>query len=414
MSVAPSPPDHARLYERYDRYLAVLPYVLLGLSLVLSQVVDDPAPQRRWQAVALSVVAAIWVFVTFTLPRRRGTASANRMTLYFAGLVVLWLFMMPIHGVFFVFVITGFFHAHLLERGVVTLAGVTVTSLIVNQGIVSGPDPTGTDITVYVVVVLVQAGAIGGGMVVAQRVEYMDRERLRTMRELEAALAENAGLHRQLLTQAREAGALDERQRMAREIHDTVAQGLTGIIAQLQAADNLADDPQARRRHLDTAAELARSSLTEARRSVQAIGPPVLEETRLPEAVRDVATRWSNVTNTAVVVTVTGDDRPMHPEIEVTLLRTVQEGLANVGKHARAGRVGITLTYMEDVVTLDIRDDGVGFTPGAAPREDGGYGLTAMRQRITRLAGELSVESEPGAGTAISANLPAIPQVTTP
>jgi signal transduction histidine kinase len=108
-------------------------------------------------------------------------------------------------------------------------------------------------------------------------------------RRLEATLAENAGLQQQLLTQVREAGVLDERQRMAREIHDTLAQGLTGIITQLQAAEHASDDPAGWRRHFDAATRLARDSLSEARRSVQALCPEPLETARLSDAVADVA-----------------------------------------------------------------------------------------------------------------------------
>ena len=102
-------------------------------------------------------------------------------------------------------------------------------------------------------------------------------ERREALARLEAALEENAGLHAQLLTQAREAGVLDERQRMAREIHDTIAQGLTGIITQLEAADQARDRPADRDRHLENAERLARESLTEARRSVEASMPGALE-----------------------------------------------------------------------------------------------------------------------------------------
>ena len=103
-------------------------------------------------------------------------------------------------------------------------------------------------------------------------------------------------------------------------------------------------------------------------------------------------------------VTVTGDTRIMRPEAEVALLRTAQEGLANVGKHAPgATRVGITLSYMDRETALDIRDDGPGFDLGRA----GGYGLIAMRQRIEALSGTLQIESEVGGGTGISACLPA-------
>ena len=129
------------------------------------------------------------------------------------------------------------------------------------------------------------------------------------------------------------------------------------------------------------------------------------------EALAEIVDRWSAINGLPAELTVTGSARPLHPEIEVTLLRTAQEALANAAKHAAASRVALTLSYMEDVVTLDVRDDGVGFdpVPAAAPTANGGFGLTAMRQRIGRLAGALEIESEPGAGTAISASVPAIP-----
>jgi len=158
------------------------------------------------------------------------------------------------------------------------------------------------------------------------------------------------------------------------------------------------------------AKNLARDSLTEARRTVHAVQPEVLAEARLPEAISDVTRRWSQVHRIDAVLTTTGDPRPMHADVEVTLLRAAQEALANVAKHARASRVGLTLSYMEDLVTLDVRDDGVGFEPGARRADGaGGFGLTGMRQRVQRLAGRLEIESEPGGGTAISATVPAIP-----
>ena len=181
---------------------------------------------------------------------------------------------------------------------------------------------------------------------------------------LEATLAENAGLHEQLLTQAREAGILDERQRMAGEIHDTLAQGLTGIITQLQAAEQASGDPAGWHRHVAAATRLARESLSEARRSVQALRPEPLERARLSDALTGVAERWSALHGIAVQVTTTGTARPVSPDVEFALLRAAQEALANVGKHARATRVGLTLSYMDHEVALDVRDDGQGFDPG--------------------------------------------------
>jgi signal transduction histidine kinase len=223
---------------------------------------------------------------------------------------------------------------------------------------------------------------------------------------LEAALAENAGLHAQLLTRAREAGVLDERQRMAREIHDTLAQGLTGIVTQLQAADR--EDGPDRDRRLLQVRTLARDSLSEARRAVQALRPEPLAGSRLPEALSDLAARVAEASGVAVSAETTGEVRPLLPEVEVTLYRVAQEALANAEKHAKASRIGLTLSYSDDVVLLDVVDDGVGFRPG--DRGDGtGFGLEAMRHRVQRVAGTLSVESTPGDGTAVSAQVPALP-----
>lgn len=208
--------------------------------------------------------------------------------------------------------------------------------------------------------------------------------------ERERVLAENA--------------VLSERQRMAREIHDTLAQGLTGIISQLGAAEHAGDDPDAWRRHVAAAAGLARESLTEARRSVHALRPEQLRTERLGEALAGVAGRWSALHEIPAQVTITGTVRTLRPEVEVALLRAAQEALANVAKHARASRVDVTLSYLDQEVALDVRDDGSGFDPS---RRHLGFGLVAMRQRIEDLSGMLQVESEPGAGTGICAQVPA-------
>jgi signal transduction histidine kinase len=224
-------------------------------------------------------------------------------------------------------------------------------------------------------------------------------------RRLEATIAENEELHQKLLIQAREAGILEERRRMAREIHDTIAQGLTGIVTQLQAAEQAAADQAGWRRHVTAATQLARESLSEARRSVEALRPESLEGSRLSEALAGVAERWSALNGTPVQVTTTGTVRPIQPEAEFALLRAAQEALANVARHARATRVGLTISYMENEVAMDVRDDGVGFDPALSGH---GFGLVAMRQRIAALSGTLQVESEPGGGTAISACVPTV------
>jgi signal transduction histidine kinase len=257
------------------------------------------------------------------------------------------------------------------------------------------------------------ASAIG----LSARISDQNNQRKAMIAQLEetgaklAALAEeNANLQARLLTSAREAGVLGERQRMAREIHDTVAQGLTGILTQLEVADSVIDDVPAARARLNTVRTLARESLNEVRRSLQGMRPASLDEAQLAAALHDLAANWSRATGKPASVEVTGDPQPLHTEVEITLLRVAQEALTNVGKHASATRVGLTLSYMEDVVVLDIRDDGSGFTPEATgPSDAGGFGLIGMRQRVIRLAGAFEIETAPGQGTGISATVPAIP-----
>ena len=250
------------------------------------------------------------------------------------------------------------------------------------------------------------------------RSDKQDHERRQALADLNeangrlvATIAENEDLHRQLIAQAREAGVAEERRRMAREIHDTLAQGLTGIVTQLQAAEQAASrppgDPAGWRRHVAAATQLARDSLSEARRSVDALRPEPLERCRLSEALADVAERWAALNGIPVQALTTGTARPIRPEIEFALLRAAQEALANVARHAHATRVGLTVSYMENEVALDVRDDGVGFDPATLP-DNGGFGLIAMRQRIADLSGTLEVESEPGGGTAISTCIPTV------
>ncbi|NYV78664.1 sensor histidine kinase, partial [Streptomyces sp. UH6] len=226
---------------------------------------------------------------------------------------------------------------------------------------------------------------------------------------LRRALDENAALHTQLLLQAREAGIADERRRLAAEIHDTLAQGLTGIIAQLQVVAST-DDPAVARRHADRAADLARHSLGEARRSVQNLAPAGLAEDGLPQALRKTVDGWSERQGLRAEFTLTGEPEQLHGEVAATLLRILQEALSNVARHASASRVGVTLSFMGDEVTLDVRDDGRGFDPAALPprTRNGGFGLDGMRARAERIAGSVVVESEAGQGTAVSTRVPLV------
>ncbi|MQY02897.1 sensor histidine kinase [Actinomadura macrotermitis] len=199
-----------------------------------------------------------------------------------------------------------------------------------------------------------------------------------------------------------EAGVLAERERLAREIHDTLAQGLTSMGMLLQAADReWGSDPAAARGHVRRAAGTAAENLEEARRFVRALAPPGLAAGSLPAALRAVAE------GAGADLRVDGAEYPTGARAEEALLRVAQGALANAREHAGAARVVLTLSYLDDAVTLDIADDGAGFDP-AAPRPGAGrgYGLRAMRDRLAEAGGRLVVESAPGEGTVVAATIP--------
>jgi signal transduction histidine kinase len=353
---------------RVEAAVPVLPYVLLAFSAFAGTVIDDRKP---WlPTLVLSLAALVWLLARRRLP----------VALFVVGFLALNAALVarsPIYG-FFVF--AGYL---LLDD----LPGWwKVPPLIVTATLAGFSQSGGWPIAEPgVLAALAVVNILIAGLMFA--FTLVGEERARQRQEME-----------------REAGVLQERQRLAREIHDTLAQGLTGIVAQLEAAAQARKSGTDDTGYLEAAAQLARDNLKEARRSVRAIGPGELEGARLPDALAQVTEGWTARTNVPVAFTTTGDARSLHPEVEVALLRAAQEALANVAKHADASRVGLTLSYMEDLVTLDVRDDGVGFEPTRR-----GFGLTGMLQRVRGVGGELAVESTPGEGTAISASVPAVP-----
>lgn len=397
-------------WERWSETLVDgLPYLTLTISTIVSLFQPEQTVLARVETTAWAALAATWVFFMYTRTPTPRHLHSTRMRVYFGGLLACAAVLLVRQPIFFVFTVTGFFHASLLRPWPLLVLGIAATSMLLNTIITGFPWPTIEGWSIYVAIIVMQTLSIAFGTTLSVKLSEVSEQRRHLVRTLEAALEENAGLHAQLLTQAREAGVLDERQRMAREIHDTLAQGLTGIITQLEAVEQARDRPTDWQRHLGNAARLARESLAEARRSVAASRPEALERARLPEALAELAQHWSSMHGVPVDVTTIGEVLPLHPEIEVALLRTTQEALTNVVKHAHASRAGVTLSYMGDVVTLDVRDDGIGFVAhSGADRQAGGFGLTAMRQRVTRVAGALAIESEPGVGTVISVRVPSI------
>jgi len=415
--------------EREQRLLPVItvaPYVLLAILVAFTVIYKRSAGGSLLIDLVLCAAAAAWTLWMFTLhPAWR--VRPRVMAVFFTGFIVLMAVLVVRDPWFGFLVPAGYLFAFAVLRWPWQLAGVAAVAVVAGTAQTSSvTKTTALGLAVYVAVLAVNVLPLCGLAWLERNREQQNAQRRQALdevseanRRLEATLAENEGLHKQLVTQAREAGIADERARMAREIHDTLAQGLTGIITQLQAAEHADQDPAGWRRHVAAATRLARESLSEARRSVDALRPEPLETARLADALSGIAERWSALHGITAQVTTTGTARPMPPDAELALLRTAQEALANVARHAQATRVRLTLSYMEHEVALDVRDDGRGFDParlgdrvagnGAAATASSGFGLVAMRQRIEGLAGTLRVESEPGGGTAISACLPAAP-----
>ena len=396
------------------RILAGVGLAGLGICTIIAAALPHGDPAQWRLTLVFVAVNAGWILLIIPVfPRRHRRPWLP--ALFFLGLLVgAWVLGSRLET-FAAFTSVGYPMAFSLFSARWSIFGVTGAAVVaaVARG---GWGPDGVTPT-WVVVVSVVAPMLFAAWFVGVENDKRKRanaELAESNARLETALEENAGLHAQLLTQAREAGVLDERQRMAREIHDTLAQGLTGIVTQLQAADR-APSEASRERHLTQVHTLAKDSLTEARRAVQALRPEPLADSRLPEALADLARRVTDTSGVAVAAETSGEARPLLPELEVTLYRVAQEALANAEKHARASRIGVTLTYADDVVLLDVRDDGTGFTPGEPARGDGtGFGLQAMRQRVQRVAGTLAIESAPGEGTAVNVQVPAIPLVKDP
>jgi signal transduction histidine kinase len=402
----------------FSRIMGPLPYILLGVGTVLAMLSKEQTNDERLVTAGIATLTALWILVMYTLPPPSWTSRTVPMLVYVGGQTVLAAVLTDRQPMYFVFAVIGFVQAYEVLPPVFAFFSVMATSILVNLV------PAGLPVTVdwwvmAITVIALQSFMIGWFGYLGFRYNQQAEQRVKTMEQLETALAENAGLHAQLVTQAREAGIHDERQRMAREIHDTLAQGLTGIITQLQAADRVREQPQEWQRHMDQVKLLARESLAAARRSVAALGPRELEDSRLPDALADLAARWTQTSGVPVRMETIGEPRPILAEAEITLFRVTQEALANVAKHAEAEKVAVTLSYLEGEVMLDVRDNGRGFAVDALSRRaeaaDGsGFGLRSVRQRLKRVGGTLEIESAPGEGTALNASVPALAEELQP
>lgn len=209
---------------------------------------------------------------------------------------------------------------------------------------------------------------------------------------------------REIAELSEQQGAAAERERIAREMHDTLAQGFTSIVTLGHAVQGeLEADPATARRHVELMTETAQENLQESRRIIAALTPGRLAEATLGQALARVAARFEEETGLTVAFRVDGAARPAPAALEVVALRVFQEALANVRKHAGAASVEGELAYRPDVVALTVRDDGRGFD-ASAPRD--GFGIDGMRARVREAGGTFELTTAPGEGTRLSVVLP--------
>ena len=364
---------------------------------------DDDRKAPIWAVLLLTGILLLWHWGGLKLAYRKSDVLDNHAIFHFIviiGVIVLWFALVNMSPAYY-FTLFGLFgqvFRHLpLRYGVIAVLILT-GSIIYEQLADASATFSLTNPTIWVFL-FTALGAIILGVWITAIIGQSTRRR-QLIEQLEATQAELAAAERR-------AGILEERQRLARDIHDTLAQGFTSIVMHLEAADQaLPGDLDTLQKHLDRARETARTSLEEARRVVHALRPHSLDQRSLPDAIERTAVRWQEETGIPLTTTITGDPIPLHPDIEVTLLRATQEALANIRKHAQATAVQITLSYIDDVVVLDVQDNGVAFAGAAASPLSGGYGLQAMRERAEQCGGSVTVESEPGEGTTVVVSIP--------
>ncbi|MBT2481161.1 sensor histidine kinase [Streptomyces sp. ISL-94] len=407
---APAPaPSASRALTPVSKVLRLcLHALLLGLlGLAAGRAVADSAPRAGWVVAACAVLAAVYAGgVRAPAVHRSPRAGA----VWLAGLGAAWAALLAVSpdGLWIAFPLY-FLELHLLKLrwGVAAVAvtacaaigGFLAHSSAVTPGAFLGP---------------LLGGAVAVATVLGYQALYRESERRREL--IEELITTRA----ELAAAERSAGILAERERLAREIHDTLAQGLSSIQLLLRAAERSLSEGRpgggapagapsaAALAHIGRAREAAQENLAEARRFVRALTPPDLEHGSLAGALERLC---SGVPGPRVRFSLSGSPRVLPTPYEVALLRIAQSALANVVRHARAGRAEITLTFMDASVTLDIVDDGHGFDPssaasGASGSGGGGFGLPAMRSRAETLGGLFTVESAPGQGTAVAVTLP--------
>ncbi|WP_430331371.1 sensor histidine kinase [Rhodococcus sp. ACT016] len=381
---------------RAMRIGAHLLFVLL-LAVGVGRVIASQGLHGWWIVVLAGAELGWYVCGVFFVERGRGGGKADKASgrAWLAILVLGWLVLVASNPDFVWVSFALFFLCfHLLSIPRALGATAALTAVSIGASLWHGVSNTMASILGPVIGAAVAAGM---AMVYEQLVREA-RERQVLVDELTEAHRELLGAQDELVALQRESGALAERSRLARDIHDTLAQGFSSILLLARAGLRGTETGPIFTQIADT----AQQNLVEARRVVAALAPADLESAPLESALRRLLDQLSDQTGITGELVTDGAQAALSMDYDVALLRVAQSALANVRLHSQARRVRLTLSYAADEVRLDIVDDGVGFDQ----REAGGFGLRAMRDRLAELGGTLVVESAPGDGTAVAATLP--------
>jgi signal transduction histidine kinase len=364
------------------------------LVLAGARALTDRLPQAG-AVVAVAAACGLVYAAGPLLPRVRTSRRAAAGWLAVVGAGWLALLVLTADGVWVAFPLY-FLQLHLLSRRA-GLVAVAVTALAAVDAFAAHRGSFSPAIAI--------GPALGAAVAVAVVWGYqaLYRESDRRRRLIEELTATRADL----AEAQHEAGVLAERERLAREIHDTLAQGLSSIQLLLRAAARDLPSVNAAR-YVEQARQAAADNLAEARRFVAALTPPALDDTTLAGALARLCATTSARHRITARFHLTGDVVPLPTAHEAALLRIAQAALANTVRHAQATTAEVTLSYLGDEVSLDVVDDGTGFDPGRllAPDAGSGFGLAAMRTRTQALGGTVTIESGTGHGTALAARLP--------
>ncbi|SDT78617.1 sensor histidine kinase [Actinoplanes derwentensis] len=372
-----SRPLSIRLWELY--------YLVVALALAVAiALLDGYSPIPRMLAVgAIAGMAALYLLGT--RPRILSNRQNTLVAAAYLPLFALAVACVP-HATWMLFaVIPIFFMTTALRTAVVLVVIVNIIPVVLELRAAPG----GIALDLMIAVISTAAGVCMGVWIT--RMAEQSNQRAQLIAELEASRAELARL-------SHEAGVAAERNRLAGEIHDTLAQGFTSIITLIQAVD-----PVLRDERLALAVRTARENLTESRAMVAALTPSALTSASLPFAVRRSTARFTEESGVPCSFRITGDERALPTRAEVVLLRAAQESLTNVRRHAGAQETAVVLAYTPTSVRLVARDDGCGFDPATSS----GFGLSGMRARASELGGTLVIRSSPADGTVLELEIPA-------